>query len=335
MGIAGALFLACAAAWAAEPVDATSIDATSIGATAVDGALRLTLKQEAQVAGSWVKLGDVAELEGLEDARLSEIAELKLSHVPLPGVVRIMEQDEIAGRLRRLSVGMPVVFSAAPASVRVSAAVRTVSGRELAEFGLKFLEARAGAPGWEVKIEPPANAAAVSVPDVEISMVAETSAVRLVGLVPVAVEVWAGDKRIARRLLSYRLHARAPVLQAARDLDAGAVLTDEDVTEQVRDLSLVSDDSLSEAGQAVGQKLVRQVSAGSVLRRNDLARPLEVKQGASVILLARVGPVEARAEAVAKSGGASGDLVTVVNKSSRRSVQARVVEPGIVEAVLP
>jgi flagella basal body P-ring formation protein FlgA len=76
------------------------------------------------------------------------------------------------------------------------------------------------------------------------------------------------------------------------------------------------------------------VSAGDWLRRGSVAQPLQVRRGSQVILVARVGTVEARAMVQAKEAGASGDIITVMNMNSRRSLKARVIGADLVEAVI-
>ena len=208
----------------------------------------------------------------------------------------------------------------------------------MVEFGRQFLMKRLAAPGVTMTIEDPnpPKALVLAAGLAETAeMRADVSSRRAAGLVPVAVEVWAGGRRQARRLLSFRVNARAEVPRTARALMPGEVLAATDVRMEEEDLSLVPADAIRDPGELVGLRVVRPVSAGAMVRRNAVAMPPLVKRGAEVILIARVGPVEARAMARAKTDGARGEVVTVINLESNRKVRARVMGADLVEAVAP
>ena len=63
--------------------------------------------------------------------------------------------------------------------------------------------------------------------------------------------------------------------------------------------------------------------------------PALVKRGDPVTLIARIGKVEARVLAQAKADGIKGELVTVMNLTSKRQVRAKVVGQDLVQAVMP
>jgi len=84
----------------------------------------------------------------------------------------------------------------------------------------------------------------------------------------------------------------------------------------------------------VGLTVQRAMQAGSYVRRGCVKQAAMVKKGGQVVLVARVGTVEARATAQSREDGASGDVVTVINTASKRAIRARVVSPEEVEAVV-
>jgi flagella basal body P-ring formation protein FlgA len=200
--------------------------------------------------------------------------------------------------------------------------------------GRTLLEERAAKPGAEVTIEDPEMPRAVVVADAGVELKAETQARRLAGLVPVTVEVWSGGERAARVMLSYRVKARASAVQAARNLEAGSILAAGDLQEVEADLSELPDDAVTSGTALVGQRVLRPLSAGAWIPRAAVAQPLQVRRGSPVTLLARIGTVEARASAQAKQDGSSGEIISVVNLSSKRTLRARVTGEGLVEAVL-
>ncbi len=308
-----------------------------ISSSALDE-VRIELKSQARVPGSWVELGHVANITGVSESRRAELAAMKLVHAPMPGVTRVLSVEDITKRLKALGVREPVAFEDTVHAVRITTAVKILPGSELVAFGHKFLEAKLKEPGVHIRIEDPAAPRALILPggeEMETELRAEMTARKLAGLVPVSVEVWSEGKRRARMLLSYRVHARAAVAEAAHTLGPGMIITEADLGESERDLSLVPQDVLQSREALLGLRVTRRINAGAMVRKSAVALPIMVKRGEPVTLVARVGTVEARALAQAKANGVKGEVVTVVNVVSKRHVRARVVGRELVEAVIP
>lgn len=310
----------------------------SVVAAAPADTIHIRLKSKVKVTGTWIRLGDVAEISGIDAGPREELEAMKLSRVPLPGVRRVMTIADIARRLEHLGVPQPVEFDRSAPTALISTEVTALSGAELVAFGHQFLKDKLNQPGVTIDIEDPATPKALMLPASDMrnmEMHAETSTKKTAGLVTVAVEVWLEGRRHARRLLSYRVHARGAVAKAAHRLAPGTVITEADLEESVRDLALVPRDVMRSSEALLGLKVVRPIAAGEMVRKGAVAIPALVKRGDSVMLVARIGSVEARVMAQAKANGMKGEIVTVMNLTSKRQIQAKVVGRRLVEAVTP
>jgi flagella basal body P-ring formation protein FlgA len=227
-----------------------------------------------------------------------------------------------------------IVLEGAP-DVRIGVKSTTLSGEKLVEFGRKELESRSQVAGVTFSIEDPKAPSPVTIRGTDVTLRAEVSPRKPWGLVPVTVEAWSVGKRQARFIMSFRVRATGPVAQLARGVEPGAVITDDDLVEAERDLSTVPDDAIRSREAIVGLTVARAMQSGSYVRRGSVKQSALVKKGGQVTLVARVGTVEARANAQSRDDGASGDVVTVVNMASRRTIRARVVSQDEVEAVVP
>jgi len=294
----------------------------------------LELKSTARVAGDWVLVRDVAGVGAETPARAEEIGAIRLGRVPMAGVERVLTAQDLANRIQKLGVTEEITLSGTVTAVSVSAAVRTIAGEELVRFGRVALEKRIKWPAEQVHIEDPASARSVTVPDSGSEMRAEINSRRMAGLVSVAVEVWTGGKRVTRILLPYRVSVKMPVPHMAHSMQAGQTISGGDIEERERDLSMLPEDAVLSRTEVEGLRTLRPLSEGSFIRRGDVASPIVLKRGAQVTLIAKVGPVEAKALGTTKEDGAAGQVITVVNSSSKRTVKARVVDSETVEAVL-
>lgn len=298
-------------------------------------AVTLALKPAVAVSGIWVTVRDVAEVSGVEPSRIEEIRAMRLGRTPMPGVERVLGTDDVAGRLRQLGVTEAVAFSGSVTGIRVSAAVRTIRGDELVKFGRAALERRIKWPADAVTIEDPVSARTVIVPDGNVEMRADIGTRRLAGLVNVGVEVWEDGKRLAKVPLSFHVTIRVSVPYLARAVESGNVIGEGDLEERDRELSLLPEDAILDRNEILGLRATRPLASGNFVRRIEVAAPIVLKRGAEVILLARIGTVEARASATAREDGTAGQVISVMNVVSKRTVKARVLGADTVEAVMP
>lgn len=127
-----------------------------------------------------------------------------------------------------------------------------------------------------------------------------------------------------------QVEASVPTVVAARALTRGAQLSDADV-----ELTMLPyhRQNFSEAAPYVGQVLRRNIRAGEAVRSSWLTRAFAVKRGDRVETVIRRGSVIARGNAEVVERGRVGDIVRVQVNSSRRTIQARVIDSRRVEVI--
>jgi len=91
---------------------------------------------------------------------------------------------------------------------------------------------------------------------------------------------------------------------------------------------------MHEPEMAVGKALKRPASIGDTIMRHNLTRPLVIKRGDQVTLEASAGAITVVASGVAMSNGHIGEQIKVKNTSSKRIVNARIVNQGTVRVTL-
>ena len=122
-------------------------------------------------------------------------------------------------------------------------------------------------------------------------------------------------------------------LRAARPLAAGIVLGPQDVTVAHGEVGSVPLRPLPLLDEITGARTLRRLGEGDVLSRLAVAvRPL-VQSGDVVVVHLIAGGVQVDGTAVAAQSGSTGEIVRVVNPSTRRALQARVVGRGQVEVI--
>lgn len=119
--------------------------------------------------------------------------------------------------------------------------------------------------------------------------------------------------------------ALADAVVAAHTLRAGAVLTGTDVV-----LAANQTGSIDDIGQVIGQQLRTMVSAGRPIEPANLSAPTVVERNQIVTIAYQRASLRIEAEGRALGPGSVGQIIRVMNNSSRVTVSGRVAADGSV-----
>ncbi len=118
------------------------------------------------------------------------------------------------------------------------------------------------------------------------------------------------------------------IVVAVRPLARGEVIQSEDITTELLDTSTLRNGYLTNTEFAVGKLLKHPLRIREPLRQGVLTSPIAVKRGQTVRLEVISGSITVAAKAIALTNGRIGESVRVRNISSKRVVNAEVVENG-------
>jgi flagella basal body P-ring formation protein FlgA len=113
----------------------------------------------------------------------------------------------------------------------------------------------------------------------------------------------------------------------ARDVERNEVLKSSDVVIERRPKLAVGNDAASR-DRAVGMQMRKALRAGAPLRTADLAKPDLVQRDQTVTLIFQSGGLYLTIRGKALEGGTEGDVVSVLNLQSKRTVTGVVVGRG-------
>lgn len=131
--------------------------------------------------------------------------------------------------------------------------------------------------------------------------------------------------------LPVKISVTATIAVAARNLNRGHVISDDDISMIKRNRHNLHNGYYTSKDAITGTLVRRRIRAGAIFsRRNIKARPI-VKRGEAVTIIAQSGSVRVEMRGVAKASGALNQKIRVLNKSSKRTVEGMVIGPGQVQ----
>jgi flagella basal body P-ring formation protein FlgA len=128
--------------------------------------------------------------------------------------------------------------------------------------------------------------------------------------------------------LSGRVIETAETAVLIRPVNRGEVIRPGDVAIERRPRIEIGKDDVGHPKQAVGLAVRRSLRAGHALRHADLMKPELVQRNETVTLVYEVPGILLTIRGKATESGAEGDLISVLNLQSKRTVQGTVVGLG-------
>ncbi|AMN43299.1 flagellar basal body P-ring formation chaperone FlgA [Rhodoplanes sp. Z2-YC6860] len=136
----------------------------------------------------------------------------------------------------------------------------------------------------------------------------------------------AAARRIALRFVG-TAREMMEVATLTRSLRQGEVIKGSDVTIERKPKTEAGLEAVSPE-QAIGMAVKSPSRAGQILRQSELVRPLAVQRSETVTIGLEMPGIMLSVRGKANEAGAVGDVISVLNIQSNRTVQATVTGPG-------
>ena len=199
----------------------------------------------------------------------------------------------------------------------------------------RYLANKLAGRGWETSLSRLSLPQGVRVPagarDLELIVPANWG-----GWGPVSAALVVRVNGVVEKNLPLRLQvdARTRMVTATRQLLAGTVLQQHDLTLEQQDIAKADGAPIMALQDAVGKKIRVTVRAGAPLKSTQLVTVPVVVSGQLVTIIAENESMRITVTGRAKSSGAVGDLIRVQNLSSNREIPARVLDAATVQVGL-
>lgn len=110
-------------------------------------------------------------------------------------------------------------------------------------------------------------------------------------------------------------------------------ITADDVGLELREIETAAE-YIRDPAQVMGKLAKRPLAANTVLTPAMLSTPRLVRRGQQVVLVAATPGMDVRVQGIALDEGGAGDLIKVRNVSSKRVVEATVIEAGVAQVAM-
>lgn len=151
------------------------------------------------------------------------------------------------------------------------------------------------------------------------------------GSVPVSLILRAGVEKAREIRVHARVEIYADVVVARNSLRRHQVVEEKDVQVVNKNITLLPGDVATDLQEVLGKRMTLSVNSQEVLRKSMVEIPPVVKKGDRVTLLVENPSFSITSAGEVKEDGRKGERIRVINISSKKEVQGRVLDNHTVQ----
>ena len=294
-------------------------------------ALEITIKNQAQVTGDNIQLGEIALFFPAKDHRIAELRTVEIGSSPSPGNGYNFKKRLLQHKMRSLISKNDDVTFLLPESIHIRRNAQYVSRMMIQDIFTEYMLNNTQWFDGKSKLELTNIPRDMALPEGELSWkIQGRDGISSTGKRSATIEFFVDNKFIRKVFVSGRVKNNRGYIKATRRIKKGELLFGEDLVLS-EETNRPFKDAFTETDQIIGKRAVRNIRPGQVITLQMVEHPPLVKKGTSVLIQAENKTIRITTLGKVLEDGRIGDHIKVVNLSSGKEIYATVKEQGLVE----
>lgn len=301
---------------------------------AASGQAVIRVEAEVAVNTNVLTVGSIATIEGVDPQTETAIGKVRLGYSPMPGSWRELERGIIKSQLSLNGYTSDMVTVEAPGVVRVFRRSQVVEGSLLEARLRDYIVANAPWSPDEMVVSGITQVGNMTVTEGNLDIeILTNGSTNFLGNETFIAQLYVDGARANRVLMQANIRVMRDTVVAARGINPRQLIGELDVKIRRMDISSAQGDASLTLEEVKGMAARSYIRAGQVLTRNNVMMPVLVKRGQVVSLDARSKGFIIQTRGVAQQDGRKGDVVRVLNPSSKKIIEALVTGPQKTEVI--
>lgn len=302
-----------------------------LGVDPAQGAV--TFKSEAQVAGDYITLSDLADLP---PELAPKCGAAPIWSAPPPGETYTLTQEFLRHRLEEMGMMAYLEGAALPAAVQVRQTGVPLNGKDVAAAYQRYILDHSPYPPKNLSIEVFPLKETVILPDAQVTLSPlPPRNDKFLGEVTLEMVISHQGQPLKRLKVGGIVRLKRLVVCATRPLRAQNPVGPEDVQIMPREVTgLNVDDFFTTTEQVVGHLLAKSVGPQEIITTRHLSSQPLIKRGDHVTVVLDQDGLEISTKGVAQEQGHLGKVIRLVNPKSKKEFQGLVLDAKTVKVQL-
>jgi flagella basal body P-ring formation protein FlgA len=292
------------------------------------------VNDQATVGSPSFTLGDIARVDSGDSSLAAAVRSVRLGVSPMPGNWRELDREYIRSQLSRNGFYGNKVKLQSPALVRIYRESQSV-GQVMLESRLRgFIAVNAPWGADDMDITEISYAGDIIIPagSLEVDIRPRGSGSYL-GRTPFVVDLIVNGQVERQLVMQVKIAVYREAVIAVKAVRARSIINRTDLEIRRVDIASVSGNTFSIVDDVAGMSTTTYLQPGQIITSKDVTPPIIIKRGQAVSLEAVRPGFTIRTTGVAQKDGRKGEIIPVLNPSSRKIVKAKVVSEGRAEVI--
>ncbi len=294
--------------------------------------VRLDIKRHVVVQGKSVLLHEIAVIHEDTGYTGPDLKSLSIGRSPLPGQKQVLNHSVLKQALRSKGVPMELVQFTGASETIVVRESRKVTSERITKIVRNYILANMPWPEKDVEIQQISGARNLVVAGGDLSFrVVPQQNNDYVGLTPFRVVIRSSDGEEKQLWVTADIRVYTNVVVARHPIGRLREIGREDVMIERRSMGSLSQNTVSTIDEVIGMRTRSMIRAGDQIRLSQVEVPPIVRRGDLVTLKVENDSFLITALGKVLENGRPGELIRVLNISSKKEVYGQAVDGGTVK----
>lgn len=298
--------------------------------------IKIIVAPESKVEGGVITLGQLADVSGDDVEWVRSLRQLKLGSAPPLGSSTVLSKELLNMRLRATGSDFSGIVWQIPESVTVTTNSQVVNGQALLDKAVATIEQQIGhgVSSEDYNITPVTGVQDVIIPAGTMMLSADVPyGVRYNTTTNVTVSISVNGQLFSKVALNFNVKLYGQVVVVNRQVSFGEILTTDNVRYERLETGRLGAGYFKDMNKVLGLAARRSLPPGMVVLDTNVNKPLLIKQGNMVNIVAYIGSMEVSATGQAMQDGSEGQLIRVKNINSNKIMSAKVLNESTVQVL--
>jgi len=298
--------------------------------------ITVVVSPDARVEGSFITLGQLAEISGDDTLRVKSLSQLKLGSAPLPGSSIVLTRELFNIRLANAGSDFSGITWQIPDSVTVTASSQSISGQTLVDKAIVATKEQVDLHvGGDFTVAANSSVQDLLVPVGKVELTTYfTYGIRYNVPTVVAMGVSVNGQLFTKVPIKLDVKQYKKVVVAGDQISPADIFSTGNLRYERMDIGKLSYGYFTDMNKVLGLAARHSLNQGVVITDSVVIKPTVIKRGAAVNIVARMGNMEVTAMGQALQDGMQGQVIRVQNVNSNKIISVKVLDGTTVEALM-
>lgn len=292
--------------------------------------VRVEGRREITVNHPVIRLSDIAAVSSTftqDDDAVIALQKIVIERSPAAGQEMTLSASTILDRMKEEGVALSELTYVLPRIVKVKRAHRELTMDEVQ----RAMKTAMKQSGRQAELSQISYTEPISVPPATEDLKAKVFQTSKPGVLGFDLTASVPNEEPIKFQVTAQVEEWINIPIASRPISRGEIIQDQDLMMARVNISALPNDSMYRAEEIVGKRVENDIQHGEAFRKNKIVTPPVIEVGNKVVLIYRVGLLEATATGIAMEAGPIGQEIKVRNDASKRVLTGKVLEAGQVE----